>query len=88
MNSTQCPIQRMPPCIQQSAIKFTGGKSERQQPPLKCKHSIRDMEMSSPPPPSPPAEMRELIPRRVKVVKPPPKPKGDVSQPLHIYYTY
>lgn len=88
MNSIQRPIHIMPPRIQQSAIKSTGGKSERRQPPSKRKRSTRDMEMSSPPPPSPPAESRELLPRQVKVVKPPPKPEGDVSQSLHMYYSY
>ena len=78
----------MPPRIQQSAMKSTGGKSERRQPPSKRKHSIRDVEMSSPPPSSPPAETRELLPCRVKVVKAQPKPKGDVSQTLCMYYTY
>ena len=75
--------------IQQSAIKSTGGKSERQQPPSarRAPRSTRDVEMSSPPPASPPTESRELLPRRAKVIKPPPKPEGDVSHLFHKYYT-
>ena len=75
----------MPPRIQQSAIKSTGGKSERRQPPSmrQASRSGRDVEMSSPPPESPPTETREHLSRRVTVVKPPPKPEGDVS---HLSY--
>lgn len=76
------------PRIQQSAIKTTGGKSERRQPPSarRASRSTRDIEMSSPPPASPPTESRELLPRLAKVIKPPPKPEGDVSHSFHKYY--